>query len=128
MIKRAAEPFKNHFALPGGFVDYNEDPKDACLRELKEECNLDGFSPQLVIFLIIFIILIQLTVKSDPERDPRGHVVSFVYLVKIPETAMPKAGDDAASAEFYPLSEILAKETKLAFDHREILEELKIIE
>jgi ADP-ribose pyrophosphatase YjhB (NUDIX family) len=44
-------------ALPGGFVDYNEDPKDSCLRELKEECNLDGKSIEFVkLYLIISLL------------------------------------------------------------------------
>jgi 8-oxo-dGTP diphosphatase len=50
LIKRAHEPFKDHFAFPGGFVDYNEDPLEGCLRELKEECNLDGTSIEFVCF------------------------------------------------------------------------------
>ena len=48
MIKRGKDPFKNCYALPGGFVDYNEDPQESCLRELKEECNLDGRNIEFV--------------------------------------------------------------------------------
>jgi len=48
MIKRKYDPFKDHFAFPGGFVDYNEDPAEGCLRELREECNLNGNSIELV--------------------------------------------------------------------------------
>ncbi len=48
MIKRGREPYKNCYAFPGGFVDYNEDPKESCLRELKEECNLDGKNIEFV--------------------------------------------------------------------------------
>lgn len=50
LIRRAHDPWKDHLALPGGFVDYNEDPINGCLRELKEECNLDGLSIEFVIF------------------------------------------------------------------------------
>jgi 8-oxo-dGTP diphosphatase len=49
MIKRKGQPFKGYFAFPGGFVDYNEEPQQGCLRELKEECNLDGKSIELVL-------------------------------------------------------------------------------
>lgn len=45
LINRGKNPFKDHLALPGGFVDYNEDPEDAVLRELKEETSLDGEIP-----------------------------------------------------------------------------------
>jgi 8-oxo-dGTP diphosphatase len=40
LITRGRDPFKGHLAFPGGFVDYNEDPEVACIRELKEECNI----------------------------------------------------------------------------------------
>jgi 8-oxo-dGTP diphosphatase len=50
LIRRAYDPFKNHLALPGGFVDYNEDPEEGCLRELSEECNLQGKSIEFVKF------------------------------------------------------------------------------
>ena len=49
LIKRAHDPYKDYLALPGGFVDYNEDPVIGCLRELKEECNLDGISIDFVL-------------------------------------------------------------------------------
>jgi 8-oxo-dGTP diphosphatase len=112
MITRKNDPFKGHFAFPGGFVDYNEDPKDGCLRELEEECNLKGLSCEL------------LTVRGHPTRDPRGHVVTIAYLVKVADDAQPKAGDDAATAKFYDLREIIAAKDKLAFDHYEILKVL----
>ena len=45
LIERGAEPFKGELAVPGGFIDYNEDPADAAVRELKEEAGIDGFNP-----------------------------------------------------------------------------------
>ena len=63
------ELLKGSLAFPGGFVDYNEDPDDACLRELKEECNIEGYEPKLV------------TVAGNPKRDPRKHIISIVYHV-----------------------------------------------
>lgn len=62
--------------------------------------------------------------KSTPGRDPRGNTVSFVYLVKVNENSTPIAGDDAATAKFYDLKEILNNKEKFAFDHYEILSEL----
>jgi 8-oxo-dGTP diphosphatase len=113
LITRGREPFKGHYAFPGGFVDYGEDPKLACLRELKEECCVDGVQPRLV------------TVAGNPERDPRKHIVTIVYAVQIDPSAQVKAGDDAATANWYNLRKVWEdKESfKLAFDHREILGE-----
>lgn len=65
-----------------------------------------------------------MTVKSDPKRDPRKHIVSLVYLVQVDPDAQPKGGDDATDASFYDLKEILKKKDGLAFDHYEILQEL----
>lgn len=65
-----------------------------------------------------------MTVKSDPKRDPRKHIVSIVYIVEVSEEAVPKGGDDASDAVFYDLKEILNSKDKLAFDHHEILQEL----
>ena len=58
---------------------------------------------------------------GSPKRDPRKHIVSFVYEVKVDESAKPKAGDDAATAKFYDLKEMLSQKDKFAFDHYEIL-------
>ena len=65
------DPFKGCLAFPGGFVDYNEDPEVACLRELEEECGIKGKSVELV------------TVACNPARDPRKHIISIVYQVKL---------------------------------------------
>lgn len=69
LITRKNDPFKGCLAFPGGFVDYNEDPKDACLRELHEECGVPGSHPTLV------------TVAGNPKRDPRKHIISIVYHI-----------------------------------------------
>eukprot|EP00831_Metopus_contortus_P002784 TRINITY_DN11031_c0_g2_i4.p2 TRINITY_DN11031_c0_g2~~TRINITY_DN11031_c0_g2_i4.p2 ORF type:complete len:117 (-),score=34.60 TRINITY_DN11031_c0_g2_i4:45-395(-) len=79
------------------------------LRELDEECNLKGKNAELV------------TVAGEPGRDPRKHIVSFVYKVEVDADAKAKAGDDAATAKFYPLREILQKDTSFAFDHFQII-------
>jgi 8-oxo-dGTP diphosphatase len=109
LITRLREPFQGSLAFPGGFVDYNEDPERACLRELEEECHIKGKKPVLV------------TVAGDPKRDPRKHVISIVYNVEMEDpTAEAEAGDDAASAKWYDLDEVLASKD-MAFDHKEIL-------
>lgn len=107
LITRGGEPFKGHYAFPGGFVDYNEDPVDACVRELKEECGIHGTNPQLV------------TIAGKPDRDPRKHVISIVYHVEVGEGQEVKAGDDAATAKWYDLKTFLSNgsEKSMAFDH-----------
>lgn len=112
MITRGGRPFKGSLAFPGGFMEYNEDPEVGVLRELEEECSLKGINVKL------------LTVRGAPDRDPRRHVVSIVYIVEVAPDAQPKAGDDAATAIFFPLSEIWKKRSSLAFDHGKIIEVL----
>ena len=69
-ITRGNDPFKGHYAFPGGFVDYGEDPEVGVLRELQEECGIDGASDTKLI-----------TVAGKPDRDTRGHTVSIFYHV-----------------------------------------------
>ena len=113
LVTRGHEPFAGRLAFPGGFVNYGEDPKDGCIRELKEETNLDGKGIEL------------LTVAGNPKRDPRRHVVSIVYIVNVDPDAEPKGGDDAKDAKFYDLREIIkTQKNKMSFDHYNIIEEL----
>ena len=113
LVTRGHDPFKDHLAFPGGFVEYNEDPMKGCLRELKEETNLDGYDIEL------------LTVRGDPKRDPRKHVVTIAYTVNVSENAEPKGGDDAKDAKFYDLEDIYKNyKDKMSFDHYGIIEEL----
>ena len=113
LVTRGHEPFAGRLAFPGGFVNYGEDPKDGCIRELKEETNLDGKGIKL------------LTVAGNPKRDPRRHVVSIVYIVNVDPDAEPKGGDDAKDAKFYDLKDIIqTKRNEMSFDHYNIIEEL----
>ena len=80
-----------YWGLPGGFVERDEDPLDAVLRELKEETGLIGSNPEL------------LMVMGDPQRDSRKHIVSIVYSVSVAE-GEPKAGDDAAAVSYTHLT------------------------
>ena len=87
LITRKKETFHGKLAFPGGHIDYNEDPVDSCVRELEEECGIKAAStPELV------------AVRGAADRDPRYHMVSIFYLVKVEENAEIKAGDDAATA------------------------------
>ena len=104
LIQRRNEPFKGHYALPGGFVDIGETVEDACRRELLEETGVKAGRLKLV------------GVYSDPNRDPRGHTASVVFLTRVRSTKL-EAGDDAASAQWVANWRRLP----LAFDHAKIL-------
>ena len=103
LIERANEP--KGLALPGGFVDVGEKVEKACAREMAEETALDVKVVKL------------LGVYSDPERDPRFHTASCVYICQASGT--PKGGDDAKTAKVYSLVDIPFDD--LVFDHAKIL-------
>lgn len=104
LIKRARQPFKGKFALPGGFVEIGETVAAAALRELKEETGIEGEIEALI------------GVYSDHKRDPRAHTVSVAFRVRPNSTAV-RGGDDAASAAFVADW----KNLELAFDHNAIV-------
>lgn len=110
LIKRKNNPYKDHWALPGGFVDYGESTESAAIREAKEETSID-------------IELIKLfNVYSKPDRDPRGHTVTVVYLAK-GDLSQMKADDDAKEIEIFSFKDL--NSIDLAFDHSDILEDIK---
>ncbi|MBA7526345.1 hypothetical protein ES705_18507 [subsurface metagenome] len=110
-VQRAVEPYKNQWAFPGGFVNENETVEDAVIREIKEETSLSVKGLQ------------QFYTASAPGRDPRGWTVSVVFIGFINwDSAVAKAGDDAANAEWFPLLQT----PSLAFDHGEILSKAKL--
>jgi 8-oxo-dGTP diphosphatase len=96
------------WALPGGFVDYGESLEEAAVREAREETGLDVTG------------LRQFHAYSDPQRDPRHHSISVVFLAQ--SVGIPQAGDDARECEVFPLESL---PEPLAFDHRRILEEYR---
>ena len=108
LITRARPPFEGHYAFPGGFIDYGEAPEDACVRELQEECSVEGYQPELI------------CVAGKPDRDPRKHVISMVYAVQIDAGANVAAADDAATARWYDLQTVW-NDFDFAFDHKDIL-------
>ena len=104
LIKRKSPPFKGLFALPGGFVEVGETVEAAAARELLEETGVRAKVQRLV------------GIYSQPDRDPRGHVVAIAFLMKA-RVAKPAAGDDAVAAEF--VADWRTKD--LAFDHARIV-------
>ncbi len=106
LIKRGNEPFKGRWALPGGFVDIDEELEDSAARELAEETGLKG------------VLLEQLRTFGDVGRDPRGRQITIVFMgIAASGQDKIKAGDDAAEARWFDI-EKLPKD--LAFDHNEI--------
>jgi len=107
LIKRKHEPFTGKWALPGGFVEIDEDLEESALRELKEETGISG------------IELHQFRSYGKPGRDPRGRTISVVYYGFVKESQAIRAGDDAQEADWFVLDNLPA----LAFDHEMILSE-----
>ncbi|WP_137391743.1 NUDIX domain-containing protein [Rhodoligotrophos defluvii] len=108
LIRRKNPPFQGAYALPGGFVDVGETVEQACRRELEEETGLIARDLRLV------------GVYSSPDRDPRFHTASVVFLTHI-GTQMPQAGDDAAEAELVENWDSI----EFAFDHGQIMRDAR---
>ena len=106
LVRRGNEPFKDSWALPGGFVDENERPEDAGRRELAEETGLSYEGPLRLV-----------GVYGDPGRDPRGWTVSAVYLALVPGDPEVRGADDAAEAQWFAANAL----PPLAFDHARIV-------
>jgi 8-oxo-dGTP diphosphatase len=108
LIKRGKEPYKDMWALPGGFVEVGERVEDAVLREILEETGLKCRINSLV------------SVASRPDRDPRGHTVSIIYVLDPMEPHQLRFGDDASDVRWFSFDSL----PQLAFDHEEILSDL----
>lgn len=104
LIKRKNPPYG--WAIPGGFVDYGESLEQAAVREAEEETSLK------------VDLIRQFHTYSDPERDPRQHTISTVFIASA--SGEPYGQDDAAEAAVFTEKEI---PYKMAFDHRSILED-----
>lgn len=114
LVERGEEPFQGALALPGGFLNHDdEEILDAAHRELSEETALASG----------WVHLEQLAVYGSPGRDPRGRVVSVAHLAIAPGLPDPVAGTDATEAAWIPADAVLSGETALAFDHRRIAED-----
>src|SRR5258708_35774315 len=115
LIRRKHPPFQGQHALPGGFLNYGESAEKAAARELFEETGLVAKSLKLV------------GVYSEPDRDPRQHVISIAYLVGVTHYNL-QPGDDAADAEFVEYAaHRFDPEFALAFDHARILRDAKVM-
>ncbi|MDR1567926.1 MAG: NUDIX hydrolase [Streptococcaceae bacterium] len=124
LIQRMKNPERGKYAFPGGFVNPNEDAKQAAIRETKEEVGI----------LVADTNIWQVGLFSKPKRDPRTWVVSVAHVTYLPPSDPKKvqAGDDAKSAEWLDIVRegatlylVDASGTKigldaLAFDHQEM--------
>jgi 8-oxo-dGTP diphosphatase len=107
LIRRAENPYEGMWALPGGFVKIDESLDEAAYRELGEETGLrEAYLEQLYTY-------------GDPQRDPRGRVVTVSYFALIPADAplLAVACSEISEAGWFPAEEI----PHLAFDHAEII-------
>ncbi len=110
LIKRGKEPFKNKWALPGGFVEMDELLENACKRELEEETGVKVEKMN------------QFKAYDAIDRDPRHRTISVVFTAEMNNRVEAKGGDDAAQADWFPLSRL----PEFAFDHAKILDDFKI--
>lgn len=108
LIKRAKEPFKDMWELPGGFVDYGELVEHAAIREAKEETSLT-VEPKTI-----------LGVYSDPNRDPRKHVISIVFIIGVVKGEV-KLDYESKDWKWEELNEI--EINNLALGHGKMLED-----
>lgn len=107
LVRRHSWPFRDYWAIPGGFVELDETLEQSAMRELREETGVaDVYLEQLYTF-------------GDPDRDPRTRVISVVYfaLVGADQARELRAGDDAAEARWWSMVDL----PPLAFDHDRIL-------
>ncbi|MFQ6107384.1 MAG: NUDIX domain-containing protein [Thermoplasmata archaeon] len=103
-VRRKYPPFQGELALPGGFVEYGEKVEEAVMREFEEETGITTKVDRI------------LGVYSDPGRDPRGHVISVVFLLERRGGRL-KSGSDARCVELIEPE----KTADMAFDHARIV-------
>ena len=108
LIKRKNDPFKDCWALPGGFVEYGESVEDAAVREAKEETSID----------VELIDLVNVYSKSD--RDPRGHTITVAFTAK-GDFNSKKADSDASDINIFTQNQL--DEINIAFDHKQIIDD-----
>lgn len=107
LIERLNEPFRGMWALPGGFLDIDEDLEQCAMRELQEETGIEG------------VYLEQLYTFGKPDRDPRERIISVTYFALTRgDTLQPRAASDATRVAWFPVTAL----PELAFDHAAIIQ------
>ncbi|HZJ35750.1 MAG TPA: NUDIX hydrolase [Gillisia sp.] len=107
LIRRKNDPFRDQWALPGGFLEENETMEEGAKRELEEETGLKIKKLQ------------QVAAFGTPGRDPRGRTISIAFVGLVDAEVKVKASDDAVDAKWFNMNDL----PELAFDHREIISE-----
>jgi 8-oxo-dGTP diphosphatase len=107
LINRLNEPYKNCWALPGGFIEMDETLLNSVNRETLEETSLSG------------IEFNQFRTYGDPGRDPRGRNITVVFYGFCDNTDKAVAGDDAKSLKWFDLNSL----PELGFDHQQVIED-----
>jgi 8-oxo-dGTP diphosphatase len=105
LVQRKHDPFQGSWALPGGYLDLDEELEDAAARELREETGVEPGKLQ------------EIGTFGAIGRDPRGRTVTVAFLASMDNRPSPRAGDDAAEAKWFPIDSL----PDMAFDHAEIL-------
>lgn len=106
LIQRSDPPFKDMWALPGGFMEMEESLEETARRELQEETGIKAGE------------LIRFDTYDRPDRDPRGRTITQIFvMIWKPDMGLPEAGSDAASLRWFPLNEM----PEMAFDHAAIV-------
>lgn len=105
LIQRGNEPYKGHWAFPGGFMNMDETAEQCAIRELEEETGL------------VVERVRQIGAYSKVDRDPRGRTISVAYLAMVASQITVAGHDDAAQATWFPLTDLPV----LAFDHQDIM-------
>jgi 8-oxo-dGTP diphosphatase len=112
LIQRKNDPFEGQWALPGGFVEDDEDLDTAAARELKEET---GVAPDK---------MHQFHAFGAPDRDPRGRAISIAYYAVVDKNDFqPEAASDAQAVQWFSLNGL----PELAFDHADILAKARTV-
>lgn len=107
LIKRKNEPFKDCWALPGGFMEIDETLVECAKRELKEETGIDVDASKLHFKKIL----------DKVDRDSRGRVISVVYMTHVSKQIKVKVGDDAKEYAWFDVNNL---PDNIAFDHKEL--------
>ena len=106
LIKRAGNPFKDQWALPGGFLLKNEDPENAAKRVLKEKAGINN------------VYIEQLYTFGGSGRDPRGKILTIAYFALVPRNRIEVKETPETQM---PTFKAIKKLPDIAFDHNRII-------